>query len=323
MKAWARDILFSVLVGFVVPGMVLSAAVMICSKESVMISQTQEASEDMMHTVSLPVKIRHGDEMISESDMDSYLLGVVLAEMPAFFEPEALKSQAVVARTYARKAYTTGGKHGDSSVCTEPSCCQGYCSEERYLRNGGTAEAVEKIRNAVFSTSGQVLTYDGELIEATYFSCSGGSTEDAAAVWGTDYPYLRSVDSLGEEAAACFRDEMVFAPEEVEAKLGVSLTGNPEAWVGQASYTKGGSVDTIVIGGKAFPGTQVRERLGLRSAAFSVEMTENSLKFITKGYGHRVGMSQYGADAMAAKGSTYEEILAHYYRGTEIVQLAQ
>ena len=129
--------------------------------------------------------VRQEDGTVSQMDMDGYLVGVVLAEMPVSFEEEALEAQSVVARTYARKAWETGGKHGDCSVCTRSACCQGYIGDEDYLSQGGTEEGLEKVRAAVAATSGWVLTYEGELIEATYFSCSGGSTEDAAAVWGS------------------------------------------------------------------------------------------------------------------------------------------
>lgn len=319
MKAWTRDILFSLFVGVAIPGMVLNFVTAVW-REVPKPTQTQQEIPQWTEQVRLPVKVRNGDA-VAEGDLDTYLVGVVLAEMPASFEPEALKAQAVVARTYARKAGTTGGKHGDGSVCTEPSCCQGYISEEAYLEQGGTPEAVEKIRDAVFSTSGQGLAYDGQLIEATYFSCSGGSTEDAAAVWGRDFPYLQAVDSPGEEGAAHYRDTVVLAPVDVEESLGIRLTGNPSEWVGGISYTDGGGVKQICIGGKSFSGTEIRSLLGLRSSSFSVETAKDAITITTRGYGHRVGMSQYGADAMAVAGSTYDEILAHYYRGTELIQL--
>lgn len=270
--------------------------------------------------VSLPVRFRLENGSVQEMDMDTYLTGVVLAEMPASFEPEALKAQSCVARTYARKAYVTGGKHGDGSVCGSPSCCQGYTKPETYLEKGGTEEAVEKVRSAVADTSGKVLTYDGELIEATYFSCSGGRTEDAVAVWGTEFPYLQAVDSPGEEQAAYYTDTKTFSVSEFAEAL--SLTGDPAAWLGTATYTEGGGIHTMVIGGKTFTGTQLRSLLGLRSTSFSITVQTDKIMVHTRGYGHRVGMSQYGAEAMALSGSSWEEILFHYYRGTEITLLS-
>lgn len=314
MKELTKDILFAVWMGLVVPAMVLNFMVALWQR-------TAPVEEETSQPVPLSVRVRNADGTVTEGDMDAYLVGVVLAEMPASFEEEALKAQSVVARTYARKAWETGGKHGDGSVCTAPSCCQAWISEEAYKEQGGTVDNVEKIRNAVQSTSGQVLRYEGQLIEATYFSCSGGSTEDAAAVWGTDFPYLQAVDSPGEEGAAYYEDTVLFTPDEVEIKLDVSLSGSPAGWISAVTYTQGGGVDTISIGGTYFTGPEIRQKLGLRSTAFTVTTEKDTVMFVTRGYGHRVGMSQYGADAMAVSGSSYEEILAHYYQGTELTTL--
>lgn len=316
MKQLGKDILASVAVGVLLPAMILNYGARVRQQT------IQEISEqETVNHITLPVKVRQGDGSPSLQEMDDYLVGVVLAEMPASFELEALKAQSVVARTYAWKACATGGKHGDGSVCTEPSCCQGYCAETAYLEQGGREENVEKIRSAVFSTSGQVLTYEGELIEATYFSCSGGSTEDAVAVWGTDFPYLQAVDSPGEEDAVHYQDTKIFTQNELEKMLGIVLTGLPESWVQSISYTNGGGVDSISIGGVFFTGVEIRQILGLRSTAFTVKTEGKNLAITTRGYGHRVGMSQYGADAMAVEGSTCQEILMHYYQGAVITQL--
>lgn len=148
------------------------------------------------------------------------------------------------------------------------------------------------------ATSGWVLTYEGELIEATYFSCSGGSTEDAAAVWGTEFPYLQAVASPGEEKAAHYTDTVRLSAEAFQDALGVTLSGSPGSWFRDVTYTDGGGIDTIVIGGTSYKGTSLRSALGLRSTAFSISTTEDTVTITTRGYGHRVGMSQYGADAM-------------------------
>ena len=315
MKALVRDILISAFVGLVVPGMILNHLASFWEAAGDRTVQQQDNS-----SVSLSVRVRNGQGAVVVQDMDAYLVGVLLAEMPARFETEALKAQSVVARTYAWKAYTTGGKHGDGSVCKEPACCQGYRDREEYLDQGGREEDLKKICDAVYATSGQVLAYQGELIEATYFSCSGGRTEEARAVWGGDFPYLQAVDSPGEEGAAHFRDTVFFSVDMVEAALGVRLDGPWEEWIGQTTRTEGGGVDTVVIGGSYFTGLELRQKLGLNSTAFFLWAEESGLWFETSGYGHRVGMSQYGADAMAAAGSTYGEILAHYYPGTELTQ---
>jgi len=318
MNQLAKDIAFSIWVGMLIPGLLLNGAAAVWNRA---VEVTEGNRLPQMQTVSLPVRVRTGEGQVTEGNLEDYLVGVVLAEMPASFEEEVLKAQAVVARTYARKAWETGGKHGDGSVCTSSACCQGWRSEADYLSQGGREENVRKIRQAVRSTAGQVLTYGGELIEATYFSCSGGRTEDAVAVWGTEFPYLQAVDSPGEEGASCYTDRMTFSVEEVARRLGISLTGSPVNWVGDVAYTDGGGVDTIVLGGRYFTGTEVRALLGLRSTVFSITVQPDSITVDTWGYGHRVGMSQYGADAMAASGHTYEEILAHYYQGAELTEL--
>ena len=314
MKQLCTDLLAAVLVGMVLPGILMNGAVFFLTRE-----QAPVPEETKSQTRYEPVLLRDSGDRLREMDMNAYLTGVLLAEMPASFGEEALKAQAVAARTYARKAAVTGGKHGDGSICADPACCQGYCAPESYLARGGTQDAVQKVGEAVADTSGYVLTYEDALIEATYFSCSGGSTEDAAAVWGASFPYLQAVDSPGEEAAAVYEETLSFTPAEFQEALGVSLSGNPRDWFTVTTYTEGGGVASMTIGGQAYPGTRLRSLLGLRSTAFAVEADMDRITITTKGYGHRVGLSQYGADAMAAAGSSFEQILAHYYPGTLLV----
>ena len=325
MTQLTKDILASILMGLILPGILLNFASALWNGETKVVefSETEQTEPPQRRAAVLPVKIRGEDGRVDQGDMDAYLVGVVLAEMPACFEAEALKAQAVVARTYARKAYVTGGKHGDGSICTQPSCCQAYKTETDYLKEGGLASDAEKVRSAVYATSAQVLTYGEELIEATYFSCSGGRTEDAVAVWGTDFPYLQAVDSPGEEDAASYEETRICTKAELEEKLGISLGEDSGSWVGPVTRTAGDGVDTMVIGGIGFTGVELRQKLGLRSTAITVRPTEEGLAISTRGFGHRVGMSQYGADAMAAAGHTYEEILAHYYPGTELICLEE
>lgn len=322
MKQTGKEILTALLMGLVVPGCLLRLTSLYLQVQAAPgVPAPTAAVETVGRTVALPLRLRQPDGTVEDMDMDTYLVGVVLAEMPASFEPEALKAQAVAARTYARKAWQTGGKHGDGSVCTDASCCQAYIRESDYLARGGTGEGAEKVQAAVESTSGCVLTYGGELIEATYFSCSGGRTEDAVQVWGTDYPYLQSVESPGEEYAAHNTDTVTFTPEQFRNALGIPLSGSPRSWFGPSVYTEGGGVASMTVGGQEYSGTQLRSALGLRSTAFSIKAEDTMITITTRGYGHRVGMSQYGADAMAASGSTYEQILAHYYPGTELTWL--
>ena len=326
MKTFGKDILISVLLGVVLPAMVLSVFLR-TEKKTVTDSPTETSLSIGVldgierERIHIPVLRDHGE--IQTMELEEYLCGVILAEMPVDFEPEALKSQAVVSRTYALRRYSKGTKHPQGAVCTDPSCCQGYMTEEEFENRGGVATDILKVSQAVQATAGEVLMYRDELIDATYFSCSGGRTEDAQSVWGSDVAYLQAVDSPGEDAAAYHTDETVFTPEQIEQALSLNLTGEPDHWFRVLSLTDGNGVKEIDICGYVFTGVEVRKALGLRSSAFSVIVNDSDVIFQTKGYGHRVGMSQYGADAMALSGSSYDQILAHYYQGTKLTQYHQ
>lgn len=322
MKRGWKQVLLAILMGAVLPGAVIRIGGWTNAPEASPTEQRTEAPETKPETSpgqpeAFFVKVLLTEEHSENMELDDYLTGVVLGEMPADFEPEALKAQAVVARTYTLRVCDSGKKHS-GGICTDSVCCQSYISPEEYISQGGTRASVDKIRGAVAATHSQVLTYGGELIQATYFSCSGGRTEDAVAVWGADVPYLRSTDSPGEEGAAHYTDTVCFSARAFASALGIGLAGNPTTWLGDVTYTDGGGVDTMIIGGMTFRGTELRQRLALRSTAFTMTATRDGITVTTKGYGHRVGMSQYGADAMAASGSTYTQILAHYYQGTEL-----
>lgn len=322
MKPVWKDVLLALGMGLLLPAAMLHIAVRFSRPELQEQIDATEATVWIRETVPSAQQVYIDvlmDGTVMEMDLEEYLTGVVLGEMPVSFELEAQKAQAVVARTFTLKT-KSGRKHDNGAVCTDSTCCQAYISPEDYLAKSGTQEGLDQIRSAVKQTAGMVLTYDGELIEATYFSCSGGSTEDAVAVWGTDVPYLRATISPGEEYATHYTDTVTFTAKEFSSALSLNGEGSVESWLGPVTYTAGGGVNTMIISGKTFKGTELRKLLGLRSTAFTITVGENSVTVTTKGYGHRVGMSQYGADAMAAGGSTYEEILAHYYQGTTLEQ---
>ena len=251
---------------------------------------------------------------VEEMELDDYVAGVLLGEMPADFELEALKAQAVATRTYTLRRVIGQSKHSDAHVCTDAACCQAFVREDGYQ---GTEENLQKMKSAVQLTTGQVLTYHGELIEATYFSSSGGRTEDAAAVWGTSVPYLQSVSSPGEQTKNAQR-QFSYSVEEFCTRLGLSNTLTLTDGSIQLIYTEGGGVKEMRIGSAAFSGTEIRTLLELPSTVFQVSVEEDFVSITTSGSGHRVGMSQYGAEAMAVDGKTYDEILSHYYPGTTL-----
>lgn len=312
IKAW----LMAIVLGMLFPGLLFYVSEKFISREDrgPQIESTVAATEPVQNS-EVVVLMSDGQAQL---DMQTYLTGVLLAEMPVDFSEEALKAQAVVSRTYALRRNSLGNKHPQGAVCTEPSCCQAYRAIEDFLSKGGTEEMLKKVSQAVELTDNQVLTYNGALIEATYFSCSGGRTEDAVAVWGTEIPYLQSVDSPGEESATHFVDTAEFEAAEFASLLGISSQGPAVNWLGAMTYTDGGGVDTMVIAGKMFSGTEIRQKLGLRSTVFSMYATEDKIHISTRGFGHRVGMSQYGAEAMAVRGNDYQKILSHYYPGTQL-----
>lgn len=307
-------VIFAFVLGFVVPAVIFSGV----NKNNVPEDATYTTDAIVTEVSVQKISVMDRNGSIHLMDIDEYITCVVLCEMPADFHTEALKAQAVVARTYAMRRLVGNEKHPGASVCTEFSCCQGFRTEAEFIEQGGTAEEVERIRNAVAQTSCEVVVYDGKLAEATYFSCSGGTTEDAKAVWGADIPYLQSVDSPGEEHAVYYTDTVSYSADEFFRCLGQDKPSG-FGWLGSISYTTGGGVDTIEINGVSYSGTKFRQLLGLRSTAFMITSLADTVTITTKGYGHRVGMSQYGAEAMAVGGSDYKQILKHYYSGTEIV----
>ncbi len=325
MKQIWKQLGFAAVLGLGLPALAVAWAVWTNGPETFQtpepeITQAPESTPAELSSTDQQTKVSVllDDSDAVQLDMQTYLTGVVLAEMPASFELEALKAQAIVARTYALKRMETSNKHPGKQICTNPGCCQGYKSAEDYLAADGPQDALDKVRKAVEQTDGLVLTYGDQLIDATYFSCSGGSTEDAVAVWGAEVPYLQATDSPGEEHAVHNTDSELFSAASFAQLLGADLSGDPADWFGPVTYTKGGGVDTMEIGGVVYRGTTLRSQLGLRSTDFTVSVSGDAITITTHGFGHRVGMSQYGADAMAAAGSTCEEILAHYYQGTSL-----
>lgn len=319
MKLFTKDLVQAIVMGAGIPALLVSAVVW-KGNEPIQTPQTQPPATTATQTgqqqsVRIPV-LTDGETV--NMDVEEYLLGVMLAEMPASFETEALKAQAVAARTFTLFCCTQQGNHTPAAVCTQSGCCQGYLSPLRYIQQGGTAAHVERVRTVLAETAGQVVCYEGAVILASYFSCSGGSTEDAQAVWGQNYPYLQSVESPGEEHATYYMDQKVFTIEEFESALGITLRGMPGTWFGVFTYTQGGGVKNADICGNAFSGMQLRQKLGLRSTAMTFAAAQDMITVYTRGYGHRVGMSQFGADAMALAGSNYKEILKHYYPGTSV-----
>lgn len=268
------------------------------------------------------VRVLHSDGTVIETGLDEYLWSVVAAETPASFEGEALRSQAVAARTYTLWKALHGGIHTQADICTDYTCCQAWIDRAEAEANwGGQAEEyAEKIAQAVANTDGQALYYEGEPIQAVFHSSSAGRTADAVAVWGSTVPYLVGVRTPEGDEVPNYRTSVTLSEEEVRTALeglGCKLPEDPASWL-EVVLAEDGSASAIRAGGGNFRGNVIRTALGLRSANFEVTYADGSFTFSVTGYGHGVGMSQYGANAMAREGKTWQEIVTWYYKGAEI-----
>ncbi len=293
--------------------------------ETVAVTETAAAEMDTgAETLSWDgaqeVRVLDGDT-VTVMSLSDYLWGVLAAEMPASFELEALKAQAVAIRseTLYRMAHPSDS-HPDADVCTDYGCCQAYTTAEAAAEKWGNsaAEYQAKLWQAVEETDGIVVKYGGEVIQAVFHSSSAGHTLSAAEVWGGDVPYLQEVDSPeGEEVPNYYSVVTVTGDEFLttvqEAYPGINLEGTPEQWDYELVYNENGTLTGLTIGGVTLAATEVRTLFGLRSASFALETDSESVTFYVTGYGHGVGLSQYGANELAREGYTYEEILTWYY----------
>ena len=266
--------------------------------------------------------VKNGDA-VEIMALDAYLQGVVRGEMPASFELEALKAQAAAERTYIYYQLAAGRKeaHPNADVCTDPSCCNAWLSEEAAREKwGGDFDGWEsRIEEAVAATDGQVALYDGQPILAVFHSSSAGKTAGAGNVWSGDMPYLRSVDSPeGEETVPNYYSAAEFTAAEAKALLAqahpeLTFSGGPDKWFGAVEKDESGRVGTVEVCGAPLRGVEVRRIFSLRSACFTIDAAADRVTFRVTGYGHGVGMSQYGANELARQGRTWQEILLWYY----------
>lgn len=260
------------------------------------------------------ITVYRSNRSVINLNMTDYLIGVVSSEMPASFNLEALKAQSVLARTYALKAKQTGKK------LTDTVSTQSYIDIDQMKNKWGNSfnTYYNKIKNAVENTNGEYLSYNGNYIEALYHSTNNGKTESSFDVFGNYYPYLISVSSEYDKNASSYLRTISMPLDTISNKLGLSL--NNDSVISILSYTDGGNIKEININGNNFSGKKVRELLGLRSADFDISISDNNANITTRGYGHGVGMSQYGANGMANAGYSYKDILSHYYPGTTLTK---
>ena len=278
------------------------------------------------------IKLLHSKtNQIEEIQLDEYLYGVVSSEMPANYEAEALKAQAVVARTYTiYQIINNNGKHENAEICDDSNCCQAWISKQDRLEKWEAEEAEEnwnKIVDAVDSTKGEIITYNGEPINAFFHANSGGITESSLNIWGeVDYPYLKSVETSGEEGYTQYKSEVILTKEELLNKLKTkyedcSIDFSNQDCIQILEYTTSGRVKTIKFGNTEIAGTEARTLLELKSTNFAFKIDGENIIFSVIGYGHGVGMSQTGADALAKEGLKYDEIIKHFYTDVEIIDV--
>lgn len=303
---------------------------------------TTEAEEAEPEKDAEPVK--EPDEMVfkvmdyqtkkvTDVPVRDYVIGAVCAEMPASFHDEALKAQAVAAHTYALRqrekeiANPTKELNG-AYFSNDPSKYQAYFTKEQAKDFYGDSfdENYAKISKAVDSVIDKVIMYQDEPIVAAFHSMSSGRTEDASVIWGTNVDYLVPVESKSDTEVESYLNTSVMTSDEVKARIstaytGTDFSGDCSRWIRIVERSDSGTVMTVIAGDRALTGIELREILNLRSPNFDVSYADGEFTFTTRGYGHGVGLSQYGANAMAADGSTYDEILLYYYKGVNIVDI--
>jgi len=267
---------------------------------------------------------------VEEVALDTYLCNVVSAEMPADYELEALKAQAIVARTYTIYKIQNK-KHDDADICDDSTCCQAWVSKETRLARWDESlreSNWKKIEQCVNETKGKIITYQNQPINAFFHANSGGTTELPVNVWGggSNLSYLQVVETAGEEGYTQYSSEVVLTKEELINKLktkyeDIQIDFENTEDLKILDYTDSNRVKTVKFGNHELSGVETRTLLGLRSTNFEITKEGEQIKFSVKGYGHGVGMSQTGADTMAKQGSNYEDIIHHFYVGVEIKEI--
>ncbi len=264
---------------------------------------------------------------ITEMSLKEYLLGVVAGEMNASYHEEALKAQIITAHTlllYTKEHNTKDLKGADitDSYAMHQAFLPPEEQKKKWNENYDTYR--EKIEKCIDEVGNLTLQYDDEYICAVFHAISNGTTENATDVWGGNYPYLVSVSSIGDKLSPAYQSQVTVTEKEFRETLekqDVKFTDDAEKWIEKITNTDTGMVKTIKICGKEFKGTDIRTLFDLRSSTFNCEYKNGEFVFTVNGYGHGVGMSQYGANYMAQQGFKYDEILKHYYKGVEIVEM--
>lgn len=297
-------------------------------------NQVQEKEIEVVHydyNQFKTIRLLHQDTgKIEEVNLDDYIACVISAEMPVKYDLEALKAQAIVARTYTIYKITNSKKHHNADICDKSSCCQAWISKEGRFKKWKEQDRIQnwnKIMKAVNSTAGKIITYHDKPINAFFHANSGGKTEIPYYVWGgTGYPYLQVVETAGEENYSQYQSEAEFTKEELIKKIKEKYSDFQIDWKDEQCITiikrdASDRVETVKMGNLHLSGVETRTLLGLRSANFEVDIKNNTVQFKVIGYGHGVGMSQTGADALAKQGYNCDEIIQHFYKDVEIIEV--
>ncbi|HYE83672.1 MAG TPA: stage II sporulation protein D [Clostridia bacterium] len=288
----------------------------------------KKPEKDLRPGTDLSIEVYMCDiDKIVTMKLEDYILGVVAGEMPLSFHPEALKAQALAARTYTMLRMNRFGgsgcsKHPGAEICTDPAHCQAY-------RNPATINKdMDKLKEAVYGTAGEVIVYDNKLIDAVFHSTSGGKTENSEEIWSNRVPYLRSVMSQYEEHSPKYItqqevsiDNFIQCMKKLDSSVTISKK-NIKNGIKVLERSEGGRITKLNVGDKIFSGTDIRNALGLNSANFNYSIVGSSIIFTVVGNGHGIGMSQYGADGMAKNGAGYRDIVMHYYQGVDVVSMS-
>ena len=286
-------------------------------------TETTEKSENI-ETENSTVKVMNANSKnITEVSLKEYLIGVVAAEINPAYHEEAIKAQVIAAHT--KLEYTKFHNTPENAHITDsPASHQGYLTDNEQKEKWGENYKTyyEKIKKCVEEVMNVIIVYENKPINAVFHAISNGQTENATDVWGGEYPYLVSVQSVGDKLSPAYKSETTVKSDSFKKKVnenGATLEENPEKWVKKITYTDTGMVKEIIIGDKSFKGTEIRTLFDLKSSTFAVKYDDGSFIFTVCGYGHGVGMSQYGANYMAQQGFSYEQILEHYYQNSKCV----
>ena len=321
MKKLITYIFFVIIFVFIIPAMFTQKF-----NFEVASSENVEKMEEYDYGVYNNVKVLMDNGEIKEIVLDEYLHGVLSAEMPASYEKEALKAQAIVARTYTMYKILKDKKHENCDICSNYACCQAWIDDNSKKEKWKDKydEYNNKIKSAIDETKGKIITYENSPINALFHANSGGKTEIPINVWGGNYPYFAVVETSGENEYSGYASEIEISKEEFINKIkekynDFEIDFLNENCIKILEYTESGRVKMIRIGNKEISGVELRSILSLKSSNFVYEILENTIKFKVIGYGHGVGLSQSGSDALARSGKNSDEIINHYYKNIEII----